>query len=63
MMHFGRSWEGHPLEDECPCPQEPCGLVSEPVEECEQHPMIRSKTMRQGHSADMCPANFKPRKK
>lgn len=26
-MHMGRSWSGSRLEDECPCPQEACGLV------------------------------------
>lgn len=25
--HIGRSWTEHPIEDTCPCPQEPCGLI------------------------------------
>ena len=25
--HVGRSWTTHELEDACPCPQAPCGLV------------------------------------
>jgi hypothetical protein len=54
--HIGRSWTGHPLEDECPCPQEACGLVDErkAVPECIQHPPERCQTMRQGHIADVC---------
>lgn len=56
-LHMGRSWSGHPLEDECPCPQEPCGLVSlrgaDP--ECTEHYYTRSKTMRRGHPANRCP--------
>lgn len=26
-LHVGRTWTGHAIEDACPCPQEPCGLV------------------------------------
>ncbi|MFI7191438.1 hypothetical protein ACIBQ0_17025 [Nocardia nova] len=53
--HVGRSFSGHPLEDECPCPKEPCGLVrlENAHPDCEQHP---NKTLRQGHRADQCPA-------
>lgn len=57
-FHCGRSWEGTRIEDACPCPQEPCGLVdpgrADP--DCEHHPFFRSKSMRQGHPADLCPA-------
>ncbi len=57
VWHVGRSFEGHPLEDECPCPKEPCGLVmlSRAAPECDQHPMSRNKTIRQSHLAERCP--------
>lgn len=56
--HVGRSWEGHPLEDECPCPKEPCGLVrvSRADPTCEQHPIARARTIRQAHPPERCPA-------
>lgn len=58
-MHIGRSWPncGHRLEDECPCPQEPCGLValSRVDPECPQHALTAFQTMRQSHFADECP--------
>lgn len=55
--HMGRSFAGTPLEDNCPCPKAPCGLVDiENVHpECGEHPYYRAKTMRQGHRADQCP--------
>ena len=28
-LHIGRSWEGTPLEDDCPCHKAACGLVDE----------------------------------
>lgn len=57
--HIGRSWPGqHFIEDECPCPQEPCGLVdvdrADPT--CPHHPPERGKTIRQSHLAGACPA-------
>ncbi len=54
-FHRGRSFSGHELEDECPCPQEPCGLVNLHKADpgCEQHGQPRS--MRQGHASDDCP--------
>jgi hypothetical protein len=57
-MHIGRSWTGHPLENECPCPKEPCGLIQldRVVDTCSQHHWSRSKTIRQSHPADLCPA-------
>lgn len=54
--HSGRGWSGTFIEDNCPCPQEPCGLVdfSKAHPSCVQHRM--AKTVRQGHPADQCPA-------
>lgn len=56
-MHVGRAWHGHDIEDTCPCPQEPCGLVdpgrADP--ECQHHPVGRAKSIRQGHKASECP--------
>jgi ribosomal protein L37E len=55
-FHMGRSWTGHHLEDECPCPQEPCGRISyDKVDvDCPQHYYGRSKTMRNIHLAEDC---------
>ncbi|WP_228973421.1 hypothetical protein [Streptomyces sp. DH12] len=55
--HIGRSWAGTDLEDCCPCPKQLCGLVARDnvVDECEQHPPTRAKTIRQSHTADDCP--------
>jgi hypothetical protein len=47
-FHIGRSWSGHPLEDGCPCPKAPCGLVDMDRTE-------RSKSIRQSHPASECP--------
>jgi hypothetical protein len=59
VMHVSRSWpgRGHPFEDECPCPQEPCGYVSmDQIDpSCPQHSMQAAKTFRAGHDADKCP--------
>lgn len=57
--HIGRSFVGHPLEDECPCGKAPCGLVdSEQIHpDCPQHPIGAAKTMRQMHVAANCPAS------
>lgn len=54
--HFGRSFVGTRLEDTCPCPKEPCGLVStERVNpNCPEHPFTRAKTIRQSHTAENC---------
>ena len=56
-LHVGRSWTSHPLEDECPCPQEPCGLIamSKIVAECPQHALGAAKTFRQTHMPENCP--------
>jgi len=54
--HVGRSWSGHQIEDLCPCPQEPCGLVDlqKADPQCVQHNLTR--TIRQGHAEEDCPA-------
>lgn len=56
--HIGRSFEGHPLEDDCPCPQELCGLVSwdRILPDCPQHGPTAVKTFRQSHPEEKCPA-------
>lgn len=58
--HFGRSWSGTRLEDECPCPKAPCGLVTSdvPHTDCEQHGLQYAKTMRQSHPAENCPGRI-----
>lgn len=55
--HVSRTWEGHGVEDACPCPQEPCGFVApdRAVPECRHHPEERVKAMRRGHPSDACP--------
>jgi hypothetical protein len=60
--HYGRSWTGHLIEDECMCEQAPCGLVTGEFiwPDCPQHSPKAAKTMRQGHQADKCPEE-KPR--
>jgi hypothetical protein len=42
------------LEDACPCPKAPCGLVmAEKVDpKCPQHATSAARTIRQGHEAD-----------
>ena len=54
-LHIGRAWTGHAVEDECLCPQAPCGLVisGEVHPDCPQHQA--NKTIRQGHAAEDCP--------
>ena len=54
-IHFGRSWGGHRIEDECPCTQETCGLVARADPDCEQHGWRFARTMRQGHPESACP--------
>lgn len=58
-VHSGRAWSGHVIEDKCPCPQQPCGLVklSEADPECPEHRM--DKTLRQGHAEKDCPGPSK----
>lgn len=57
--HIGRSFQGHPLEDACPCPQEPCGLVAmdKALPACDQHGFRKAKTLRQRHLAEQCPGS------
>ena len=56
LLHVGRSWRGHHVEDACPCPQEPCGLVDlrriDPA--CPQHVFTAAKTIRQSHTPEFC---------
>ena len=54
--HIGRAWVGHAIEDECPCPQEPCGLVDDARVDpaCPHHPINVGKSIRQGHPAERC---------
>lgn len=56
-IHVGRSWSGTRLEDACPCPKEPCGLVdtSKTDPSCPEHPEVRAKTIRRSHPATECP--------
>jgi hypothetical protein len=55
VMHVGRSWSGHAIEDDCACVKAPCGLVDSSVPAaCDQHES--SRTIRQGHLASNCPA-------
>lgn len=59
VRHFGRSWSGSSLEDLCPCPQQPCGLVTGADAErldCPQHAQKYAQTMRQSHLASECAA-------
>lgn len=56
-MHIGRSFgDVHTIEDNCPCPKAPCGLVyrDQVSPDCTQH--VGTKTIRQAHTEDECPA-------
>lgn len=57
VWHRGRGWEGHDLEDSCPCPQEECGLIASTTTtgDCPQHGFAAAKTLRQSHRATDCP--------
>lgn len=54
MIHIGRSFSGHSIEDKCPCPQAPCGLIARPLDSCDQHGWFSAKTMRQFHYESQC---------
>lgn len=56
-LHYGRSWSGTDLEDDCPCGKAPCGLVDSLLvdENCPQHAVGASKTIRQLHYNIFCP--------
>jgi hypothetical protein len=54
-MHIGRSFTGSYWEDQCPCRQEDCGLVSDDMinPDCTQH---RGKyDINQRHRPEHCP--------
>ena len=55
-IHVGRSWTDNRLEQFCPCPLEPCGLVARDKAhpDCEEH-TTRARTMRQIHETENCP--------
>ena len=55
--HIGRSWwPVHTIEDGCPCPQAPCGLViadtADPA--CPDHSFGSGKSIREAHHAEDC---------
>lgn len=52
--HVGRDVAGHATEDDCPCEQQPCGLVGAVHPDCEHHAAHRPP--RQQHPAAYCPA-------
>ncbi len=55
-QHVGRSWSGTEIEDGCPCPKAPCGLVvglRVYGGDSEQH--TAAKTIPQAHAAEPCP--------
>lgn len=56
--HIGRSWHGHRLEDECPCPKAACGLVIADFVrlDCPEHAWTATKTIRQIHYLADCDA-------
>jgi hypothetical protein len=60
--HIGRSWISHVIEDTCPCPKAPCGLVIQDAvtEACGEHHWSAAKTTRQSHPAALCPAADAP---
>lgn len=61
VVHVGRSFVGHHLEDGCPCPKEPCGLVADvKVLNCPEHSWQSGKTIRQTHAAQDCPGASEP---
>lgn len=61
-LHVGRHWPSEygkrgTLEEECPCPTEPCGMIAESKidPECPQHSMKAGRTIRASHYAVDCP--------
>jgi hypothetical protein len=58
--HVGRDWTGHEIEDSCPCPKGPCGLVHGPLDTCPEHGVSHTRTIRQAHHASTCPADDDP---
>lgn len=57
VWHWGRAFHGHEIEDKCPCPKQPCGLVevTSADPDCAQHAARFARTSRQGHRAENCP--------
>lgn len=53
--HTGRAWNGHDIEDACPCKQEPCGLIWRHTPGCNQHDPVFARTTRQAHPESECP--------
>lgn len=59
--HIGRSFKPGSIEQECPCPVLPCGLVSQQAAnevDCPQHALGSAKTIRSAHDADKCPGEM-----
>jgi hypothetical protein len=59
VRHMGRSFSGHDTEDGCSCVNKAaCGLIVTPGEnpDCDQHGQRFTKTMRQMHAGNICPA-------
>lgn len=54
--HWGRSFSGTRLENTCPCPKAPCGLVDSLTldQACDRHSWNAAKTTRQFHRAEEC---------
>lgn len=58
VRHIGRSFPGgNWVEESCPCPQEPCGLIDQDKVDprCTQHTWSAAKTIRQMHYLEDCP--------
>lgn len=58
-LHVGRGFEGNDLERDCPCGKAPCGLVDSRLvdQDCVEHGDRFTKTLRQMHTPNQCPAN------
>lgn len=56
-FHIGRAWDGHAIEDQCPCDKAACGLVVQGHPTCPQHSWSAGRTMRQLHWEIACPAS------
>lgn len=55
-LHIGSSGEGHEVEDACPCPQSPCGLVAVSTIDpsCAEHGAGSARVILQIHGAMAC---------
>lgn len=58
-LHISRTFTGHSVEDACPCPQAPCGLVivAAIVHTCPQHGKIGRGTILAMHEGEDCPGD------